>query len=245
MWPTVGRRRRWIQVVALAAAIGGWRKWRGSVGCCVLAAVADGVGSANGRRKWRKRSGGKRGKSVLGLQVCSNEMGEIDWLGVWSLLVGFEAGEEWSGWGRLALALCWWEGEGIVYGAASGAREKELKTALIFGGQKWRNDFWEGRNYGCWSAAGEGKMSRKKWPEGAKMAGEEEAWVRLVWVRKIQAEEEATVLEKMRGKGGGAAPWKEMGLGLGFSFFKIFFLMFQNCPLMNGLETLIYSKKYC
>jgi hypothetical protein len=52
-------------------------------------------------------------------------------------------------------------------------------------------------------------------------------------------------LEKMRGKGGGAAPWKEMGLGLGFSFFKIFFLMFQNCPLMNGLETLIYSKKYC
>ena len=38
----------------------------------MLAAVADGVGNADGRRKLRKRSGGKGGKFVLGLQVCSN-----------------------------------------------------------------------------------------------------------------------------------------------------------------------------
>jgi len=121
--------------------------------------------------------------------------------------------------------------------------ERLLETSLIFGGQKWRNGFWEGRNYGCWSAAGEGKMSRKKWPEEAKMVGEEEAWVRLVWVRKIQAGEGAAVLEKMRGKRGGRRSLERDGFRVRVFFFCIF-LMFQNGPPpLCVLKTNIYRQK--
>jgi len=62
----VGRRRRWIQVVALAAAIGGWRKWRGFVGSRVLAAAMF------GHRGERKSA--ERGKTwcVAGL-LCVKE----------------------------------------------------------------------------------------------------------------------------------------------------------------------------